>query len=106
MFTERISPEDRMKKWLNHFQKLLGQEPNIGDENPNEGLPTILQDLGIYDGDFSLDELKRVKKYLREGKASGPDDIPPEVLKRCDLDDIILRCANKLMNENMKPEQW
>ena len=30
----------------------------------------------------------------------------PEVLKRCDLDDILLEFANKLLNDNVKPDQW
>ena len=32
--------------------------------------------------------------------------LPPEVLKRCDLDDAILEFANRLQNDNVKPEQW
>ena len=27
-------------------------------------------------------------------------------LKRCDLDDVILEFANRLLNDNVKPEQW
>ena len=41
-----------------------------------------------------------------EGKAAGPDNIPPEVIKRCDLDDIILSYANKLLMDGEKPDQW
>ena len=47
-----------------------------------------------------------MKRQLEEGKQSGPDHIPPEVKKRCDLDDIILHFANKLLNDNEKPKQW
>ena len=28
------------------------------------------------------------------------------MLKRCNLDDIFLNFANKLLNDNVKPEQW
>ena len=48
-----------------------------------------------------------VAKYnLREGKTSGPDNIRPEVPEKCDLDDILLEFANKLLNNNIKPDQW
>ena len=40
-----------------------------------------------------------------DGKQFGPDEIPPEVWKRCDLDDIMLGYANGLLVGN-KPDQW
>ena len=46
-----------------------------------------------------------MKKYLQDRKQTGPDNIPTEVLKRCDLDDILIECANWLLNEAMKPNQ-
>ena len=63
-------------------------------------MPTILQGLQIEDGDFTKEEIEQVKRQMREGKQSGPDHISPEVIKRCDLDDIILHFANKLLNGN------
>ena len=60
----------------------------------------------IDDGEFTPEEMEKVKKQLQEGKKSGFDNIPPEVLKRCNLDDIFLNFANKLLNDNVKPEQW
>ena len=53
-----------------------------------------------------MDELKKAKKSLCDGKQSGPDDIPPEVWKYCDLDDILLEFANGLLNKSEKPQQW
>ena len=41
-----------------------------------------------------------------EGKASGEDSIPPEVLKRCDLNDIVLDFCNDALLEGKKPSQW
>ena len=43
---------------------------------------------------------------MREGKQCGPDNIPPEVPKQCDLDDIILKFANNLIENQSKPKQW
>ena len=62
--------------------------------------------LHIKDSNFTIEELESVKKHLKDGKQTGPDNIPTEVLKRCDLDDIIIEYANRLLNEDMKPKQW
>ena len=60
----------------------------------------------INDGEFSKSELQAVKKQLKEGKQSGPGNISPAVIKRCDLDDIVLNFANRLINDELKPDQW
>ena len=93
--------EERVNKWFEHFSNLLGKEPVL-----LEDLAKVLNDIHITDDDFTLDELKVAKYNLREGKTSGPDNIRQEVLKRCDLDDILLEFANKLLNDNIKPDQW
>ena len=42
-----------------------------------------------------------------EGKTSGEDNIPPEVLKRCDLDNIVMNFCNDALLEGKKPRsQW
>ena len=38
-----------------------------------------------------MEEFKKVKNSIQEGKAPGPDGIPPEVFKRCNVDELILR---------------
>ena len=62
--------------------------------------------MNIDDGDFVIGEIQRAKLKICEGKVSGPDGIPPEVIKRCNFDNIILELSNKLLNENVIPEQW
>ena len=44
-----------------------------------------------------------MKKKIVLGKSAGPDGIPPDVLKLCDI--IILSMANKLFDGD-KPDQW
>ncbi|KAJ8372888.1 hypothetical protein AAFF_G00275920 [Aldrovandia affinis] len=51
-------------------------------------------------------EFATVKSTLKQGKSAGPDGIPPEVLKNCDLDDIILEICNLALMENNKPDIW
>ena len=53
---------------------------------------------------FSKEEYLDAKKKITEGKASGSGMISPKVLKRCNLDDIILQYANDLLLNNEKPQ--
>ncbi|KAJ4949221.1 hypothetical protein JOQ06_020739 [Pogonophryne albipinna] len=69
-------------------------------------LPAFLQNLPIDDGPFTASELARAKSTVREGKSAGPDGIPPEVLKYCDLDDLILDFCNLALLHNMQPDIW
>ena len=43
---------------------------------------------------------------MRLSSDSSLDCIPPEVLKRCNLDDIILEFCNQTLLHGKKPEQW
>ena len=70
-----------------------------------ENIQPILQSLGISDSPFTHEEYVKVKKSLLEGKQFGPDEIPPEVWKLCDFDDIMIGYANRLL-EGEKPDQW
>ena len=101
------SAKDRVEKWYQHFKNLLGKEPVVeGDLDEGEyPLRPILQSINISDEPFSMAEYLAVKKAITEGKAPGPDGIPPEVLKRCNLDNIILDYANKVI-DGEKPDQW
>ena len=49
---------------------------------------------------------KLVKEVIKEGKSSSVDEIRTEVLKRCNIDDIILYFCNKELLDKMKPKQW
>ena len=98
------SPEERVTTWFTHFQKLLGEAPTV--EDPDEPIPSIFEDLDIDDGLFTMDEFRRVKSSLQLGKAAGPDNIPPEVFKQCDFDEICLEFCNRALTENDKPELW
>jgi hypothetical protein len=101
---EGASPEERVSTWFTHFQELLGTAPSV--EDSEEEIPTVLSDLNIDDGPFTAEEYAKTKSSLKQGKSSGPDNIPPEVFKNCELDDIVLRICNIALMKCNKPEQW
>ena len=97
------SKEERVTNWYNHFKGLLGSPPDIEDED--EVIGQVLQRLEIKCGLFDANEYEKAKHSIKEGKAPGDDEIPPEVLKRCSLDDIILDFCNSLFKGD-KPEKF
>ena len=98
------SPEERVNTWFSHFKKLLGEPPDVDD--PDEEIPNVFENLEIRDDPFDLNEYKKVKASLKLGKAAGPDEIPPEVFKSCDFDQICLDFCNDALIKNDKPELW
>ena len=43
---------------------------------------------------------------LKSGKSAGPDGIPPDVYKRCDLKEAILEFCNAALTGKGRPQQW
>ena len=82
-----------MATWFNHFRSLLGSTADGAEEE----IPPVLRNLDIDDGPFTVTELARAKGTVRAGKSAGPDGIPPEVLKNCDLDDIMLESLSNII---------
>ena len=98
------SKSERLSKWHDYFKSLLGDEPVV--TNLEENIETVFESLDIPDGPFTMEEYQQVKRKISNGKAAGPDGIPPEVFKLTNIDDIILEFANDLLNNLDKPEQW
>ena len=95
------SPEERVATWFTHFKNLLGTVPS--EENPEDDISPVYSDLDINDGPFTTEEYAKVKSSLKAGKRAGPDGIPPEVYKSCELDDIILKICNLALMRDEKP---
>ncbi len=97
--------QERIDNWYKHFVGLLDSEPEAIDADVD--IPPIFKNLGIKEGPFDMEEYTKAKKSLTEGKACGEDGITPEILKRCNLDDIILEFCNiALSNGEKAPDQW
>ena len=75
-------------------------------ENPDEEIEPIHDTLDISTNPFTLEEYRMAKSSIKEGKASGGDRIPQEVLKICDLDQIVLDFRNNALMNGEKLEQW
>ena len=101
---EGNNKEERVNNWFKHFEGLLGQEPHIN--NHQEEIHTALRGIEFKTGPFSTEELHKARSRITLGKASGPDNIPPEVIKLCSIDQILLDFANNLLLTGEKPEQW
>ena len=96
--------KDGVTIWYNHYKNLLRSPPDISDEDKE--IAPILEGLKSKVGTFSDEEYEKTKKFLAERKTSAEDNLPPEVLERCDLDDIVLDFCNDALLEGKKPSHW
>ncbi|XP_063680045.1 uncharacterized protein LOC134815440 [Bolinopsis microptera] len=97
------SREDRLRAWKNHVTKLLGQPPVVPNEEVD--IPVVHPPQNISVDKFTKTELEEATKSIKEGKAFGEDGVAPEVLKRVDVDDLILDFCNKALVDGDVPDQ-
>ena len=60
----------------------------------------ICKQLDIKLGPFTLEELDLILRKIKNRKATELDEIPPEVWKTRQFDDILLRHCNAVYNQN------
>ena len=89
--------QERIKLWKQHFENLLGNPPKVTHE-PISWI--ISKQLNIKPGQFTQEELDSVLRKIKNSKAAGLDEIPPEVWKTRQFDDILLRHCNAVYNQN------
>ena len=89
--------QERIKLWKQHFENLLGNPPKITHEPITR---IISKQLDIKLGPFTQGELDSVLRKIKNRKAAGLDEIPPEVWKTRQYDDILLRHCNAVYNQN------
>ena len=90
--------QERMKLWKQHFENLLGNPLKITHEPITR---IISKQLDIKLGPFTQEELDSVLRKIKNRKAAGLDEIPPEVWKTRQFDDILLRHCNAVYNQNL-----
>ena len=89
--------QERIKLWKQHFKNLLGNPQNITHEPITR---IISKQLDIKLGPFTQEELDLVLRKIKNRKAAGLDEIPPEVWMIRQFDDILLRHCNAVYNQN------
>ena len=89
--------QERIKLWKQHFENLLGNPPKITHEPITR---IISKQLDIKLGPFTQEELDSVLRKIKNRKAAGLDEIPPEVWKTRQFDDILLWHCNAVYNQN------
>ena len=66
----------------------------------NNDTHCISNQFEINPGPFTLGELDSVLRKIKNRKAAGLDENPPEVWKTRQFDDILLRDCNAVYNQN------
>ena len=89
--------QEIIKLWKQHFENLLGNPPKITHEPITR---IISKQLDIKLGPFTQEELDSALRKTKNRKAAGLDEIPPEVWKTRQFDDILLRHCNAVYNQN------
>ena len=90
--------QERIKLWKQHFENLLGNPPKV----THEPIVRILRKQSdIKTGPFTQEELDSVLRKIKNRKAAGLDEIPPEVWKTREFYDILLRLCNAVYNQNL-----
>ena len=91
------SQQDWIHLWKQHFKNLLRNPPKVTHEPITRN---ISKQLDIKLGPFTQEELNSVQRKIKNRKAAGLDEIPPEVWKTRQFDDILLRHCNAVYNQN------
>ena len=89
---------ERIKLLHNHFQELLGSLLNKTDDD--EEILQIHNKLNIKIGLFTIQELNNATKSINNGKACGLDEIPAEVWKLTEFQNILLNFCNSVYSKN------
>ena len=89
--------QERIKLRKQHFENQLGNPPKVAHEPITR---IISKQLDIKLGPFTQEELNSVLRKIKNRKAAELDEIPPEVWKTRQFDDILLRHCNAVYNKN------
>ena len=97
--------EERLERWTEHFKHLLNPVTTSG----NSALSTVeaTESLEIDLGPNRFDEVLYAVRKLKNGKASGPDDISAEMLKSHNgIAEWLWDIVNKCWTEENLPQDW
>ena len=95
--------DEEIKRWKEHFEEAL----NCPDPVDPPVVP-LGPDLPINMGSITKAEIRVAVKKLKNGKAPGLDNIPPEALKEGGTItvDVLHKFLNKIWKEEEIPNDW
>ena len=103
-------PSIPIELWKDHFENILSQQSVRNQEIPdtsqeNVGADTCVQEL---DEEITDIEIKSAIRSLKSGKASGPDELPPEFFKAAEAKILpyLTKLFNKIYNSSYFPIGW
>ena len=91
------SQEERIHLWKQHFQNILGKPPKFTYE-PITKIFSIQVDIKLRL--FTLEELDSVPRKIKNRKAIGLDEIPTNLWKTREFNDILVQHCNVVYNRN------
>ena len=91
------SQQERIQLWKEHFKNLLGNPLKV-THDPIMRVISKQSDIKL--GQFTQEELNSVLKRIKNRKAAGLEEIPSEVRKTGEFDDMLLRHCNAVFNQN------
>ena len=89
--------QEWIQLWKQHFENLLGNPLKVTHEPITR---IISKQLDIKLGLFMQEEFDSVLRKIKNRKASGLDEIPSEVWKSRQFDDMLLQHCNAIYNQN------
>ena len=97
------------KKFTDFFEKLYAPTEKVNEDIRQNVIKTLDQLPNLSnEPDFTLDELLKAIKSLKNNKATGLDRIPAEMLKTSseNIMSILLKTMNKIKNTFKCPAKW
>jgi len=94
------SPEETLHRWREHFTAALNHPTRTRSDDLDTEADTTTRDTDTPADAPSLDETISAIRKLRNGRAAGPDGIPPELLK-CAIG-LISTALHAIFTNNIK----
>ena len=94
--------QERIHLWKQYFENLLGNPPKVTHEPITR---IISKQLDIKLGPFAREEIDSVLRKIENIKAEGLDEIPQEIWKTKQFNDIQFQHCNVVYNQNPR-DRW
>ena len=102
----RVSTNISREEWVNHFKGVLMKQKAETENDMNLNVPLVCDE--VLDEEISEDEIKFAVSKLKNGKASGHDEILGEMLKsgHKQFEHYLLELFNEIFSTCQFPSAW